>query len=232
MEAEGVSEPSTITRQRPAVGEFIIESLPVNTRAHLYARTWDGHGYWRWETGRRRNYKTFFRFNRFGVPVKVPEIDWPEAWTPLKPIARTPSPQPLRTADAPPPDVAATLEAFNDRLIMALQVHLALPDELRAMTRIRVYGLVTCAGAGDYAPGIDTRFRPSRAQQEDSERVLVWFARLAPEQQDLCWLRAKGFSLRAISEMPPYKKGKHYAAKVRTLYNRAVIDCYRLSLQR
>lgn len=188
-----MSEPSTITRQRPAVGEFIIESLPVNTRAHLYGRTWDGLGYWRWETGRRRNYKTFFRFNRFGVPVKVPDIDWPEAWTPLTPVARTPSPQPLRTADLAPPDVAATLEAFNDRLIMALQVHLALPDEMRAMTRIRVYGLVTCAGAGDYAPGMDTRIPPSvaRAQQENSERVLVWFARLTPEQQDLCWLRAQ-----------------------------------------
>jgi hypothetical protein len=229
MEAQGVSEPITITRQRPAVGEFVIASLPENTRAHLYARTWDGLGYWRWDRGRRRNYKTFFRFNRFNVPVKVPENDWPEAWTPLAPIARTPSTPPLRSAQAPQPDVSAVLAIFNDRLMLALRVHLALPDEIRAMTRIKVYGLITKAGDGDYAPAIDTRFRPSRAEQEDSLRVLAWFARLTPEQQNVCWLRAKGFSLRAIAERSEFKKGKWNAAKVRTLYNCAVIDCYRIS---
>lgn len=225
-----LEDPRISNRQRPSVGEFTISSLTENTRAHLYARTWDGVGYWRWEKGRRRNYKSFFRFNRFNVPIKVPEFDWPEGWTPITPIP-TNSSAPIHRPTIPNvPDVSAGLEIFADRLMMALKVHLAMPDEIRAMTRIRVYGLTTCSGPGDYAPGIDTRFRPTLAQREDSERILTWFAKLEKEQQELCWLRAKGFSIRAIAEMPKFKKGKSDATgKVRTLYNRAVIDCYRFS---
>ncbi|MBA2126711.1 hypothetical protein DLM45_10855 [Hyphomicrobium methylovorum] len=226
-----MQEPISIARQRPAVGEFIIASLPENTRAHLYGRSWDGLGYWRWSKGRNRSYKAFYRFNRFNVPVRVPESDWPEGWSPLTPIKK-PGLEPVPRHSGPElADVPAALEVFNDRLITALKVHLSLPDEIRAMVRVKVYGLITCAGLGDYAPAIDTRFRPSRAQQDDSELVLTWFARLQREQQDVCWLRAKGFSIRAIAEMPKFKKGKFNATKVRTLYNRAVIDCYRRATQ-
>lgn len=220
-----------VNRRRPIAGQFAIDSLVDNVKAHLYARTWDGVGYWRYQRGRKRNYRVFFRFNRFNVPVKVPESDWPEGWSPLKPIEISPAPV-SRPIIPNVPDVSADLEAFAARLMMALKTHLALPDEIRAMMRVRVYGLETISESGDWPRGIDTRWRPSRAQREDSEVVLVWFALLPKDLQEICWLRAKGFSIRAIAEFPEFKKGKSHAAnasKVRALYGAAIVECFRNS---